>query len=146
MLEKKWESNEAVHQLFIDFKKAYDSVRREVLYNILIEYVIPMKLVSLIKMCLTETCSGVQVGRNLSDMFPIRNGLEKGDAVSPLLFNFTLEYAIKMVQVNQNDLKLNGTHQFVVYADDVNSLWFMLMMLICWEEAYILLRKMHNLW
>ena len=121
-LRKKWQYNEAVHLLFIDFKKAYDSIRREVLYNILIEYVIPMKLVSLIKMCLTETCSGVQVGRNLSDMFPIRNGLEKGDAVSPLLFNFTLEYAIKMVQVNQNDLKLNGTHQFVVYADDVNML------------------------
>jgi len=37
ILEKKWEYNEAVHQLFIDFKKAYDSVRREVLYNILIE-------------------------------------------------------------------------------------------------------------
>ena len=54
ILEKKWECNEAVHQLFIDFKKAYDSVRREVLYNILVEFCIPMKLVRLIKMCLTE--------------------------------------------------------------------------------------------
>jgi hypothetical protein len=49
ILEKKWEYSETVHQLFIDFKKAYDSVRREVLYNILIEFVIPMKLVRLIK-------------------------------------------------------------------------------------------------
>ena len=49
ILEKKWEYNEAVHQLFIDFKKAYDSVRREVLYNILIEFGIPMKLEKLIK-------------------------------------------------------------------------------------------------
>jgi hypothetical protein len=48
-LRKKWEYNEAVHQLFIDFKKAYDSVRREVLYNILTEFGIPMKLVRLIK-------------------------------------------------------------------------------------------------
>jgi len=55
--EKKCEYNEAVHQLFIDFKKAYDSVRREVLFNILIEFGIPMKLVRLIKMCPTETCS-----------------------------------------------------------------------------------------
>ena len=39
-----------VHQLFIDFNKIYDSVRREVLYNILIEFGIPMKLVRLIKM------------------------------------------------------------------------------------------------
>jgi len=50
ILEKKWEYNAAVQQLFTDFKKAYDSVRREVLYNILIEFGIPMKLVRLIKM------------------------------------------------------------------------------------------------
>ena len=50
ILEKKWEYNEEVHQLFIHFKKAYDSVRREVLYKILIEFGIPRKLVRLIKM------------------------------------------------------------------------------------------------
>jgi hypothetical protein len=50
ILERKWEYNGTVHQLFIDFKKAYDSVRREALYNILIEFGIPMKLVGLIKM------------------------------------------------------------------------------------------------
>ena len=61
MLEKKWEYNEEVHQLFIDFKKVYGSVGREVLYNILIEFGIPMKLVRL--MCLTETCSRVRVAR-----------------------------------------------------------------------------------
>jgi len=55
ILEKKWEYNEAVHQLFIHFKKAYYSVRREVLYNILNEFGIPKKLVRLIKMCLTKT-------------------------------------------------------------------------------------------
>jgi hypothetical protein len=57
---KKWKYIETVHQLFIDFKKAYDSVRREVLYNILIEFGIPMKLVRLIKMCLNETYNKVQ--------------------------------------------------------------------------------------
>ena len=76
MLEKKWEYNEVVHQIFTDFKGAYDSVRRELLYNILIEFGIPMKLVRLIKMCLTETYSRGRVGKNLSDMFPIRNGLK----------------------------------------------------------------------
>jgi hypothetical protein len=54
-------------------------------------------------------------------MFPIRNGLKKVDALSP----FALEYGIRWVQVKQDDLKLNGTHQLLVYADD-------------WEEAYIL--------
>jgi len=83
ILEKKWEYNEAVHQLFIDFKKVYNSVRKEVLYNILIEFGIPKKLVKLIKMCPTETYSRVRVGKNLSHMFPIRNGLKHGDALSP---------------------------------------------------------------
>jgi len=117
---EKWEYNEAVHQLFIDFKKAYDSFRREVLYNIIIEFGIPMKLVRLIKMYLTETYSRVQVYKNLSDMFAIRNGLKQGDALSALLFNFSLECAIGRVLVNQDGLKLNGTHQLLV--DEVNIL------------------------
>jgi hypothetical protein len=61
----------------ISFRKTYDSVRKETLYNILIEFVIPMKLVRLIRMCLNETYSRVRVGKNLSDMFPIKNGLKQ---------------------------------------------------------------------
>jgi hypothetical protein len=48
ILERKWEYNGTVHHLFIDFKKAYDSVRTEVLYSVLIEFGIPRKLVGLI--------------------------------------------------------------------------------------------------
>jgi hypothetical protein len=70
-------------------------VRREVLYNILIEFGVPMKLVRLIKMCLNEIYSKVRIGKHLSDSFTIQNGLKQGDALSPLLFNFAVEYAIK---------------------------------------------------
>jgi hypothetical protein len=76
IFEKKWEYNEAVHLLIIDFKKSYDSFRREFLYSIFIEFGSPMKLVRLIEMCLNETYSRVRVGKHLSDMFPIRNGLK----------------------------------------------------------------------
>jgi len=62
-----------VHQHFIDFKKACDSVRREVFYTILFESDIPRVLVRPIKLCLPETYSRARVGTNLSGVFPISN-------------------------------------------------------------------------
>jgi hypothetical protein len=95
-----------------------------------------MKLIRLIKMCLNETYSKVRIGKHLSDSFAIQNGLKQGDALSPLLFNFALEYVIRKVQENGAGLKLNGTHQLLAYADDVNLLGDNMDTVTCLTEGH----------
>jgi hypothetical protein len=89
-----------VHQLFINFKNAYNSVKREVFYNALLDCCIPKKLFRLSKICLNKTCNKVCIGKLLSDKFPIQNGLKQGDA------HFGIEWDTSVL----------------VYADDVNLL------------------------
>ena len=92
------------------------------LYNILVEFGTLIKQVKVLIMCLNETYSRVRIGKHLSDTFPIKNDLQQGDALSKLLFNFALEQAIRRVQVKHDGLKLNVTHQLLIYAGDVNTL------------------------
>ena len=94
ILEKKWEYNGIIHQLFINFKTAYDSTKKQKLYTILTGCGIPKKLVRFIRICLS--------------------GLKQEDALSPLLFNFALEYVIRSMKDNREGFELIGINQLGV--------------------------------
>ena len=64
--------------------------------------------------------SKVRIGSYLHSIFPNENGLKQGDALSPLLFNFALEYAIRKVKVTNLGLDMNCTYQVLACVDDVN--------------------------
>jgi len=108
------EYNKTVQNRHIDFKKAYDSFRKEVLYNVLIEFGMPMKLVILIKMCLSNTWHTVRLNRHLSNMLFIKNGLKTRDALLLWLFSVAVEYAIKKVKESEEGLNLNAIRHFLV--------------------------------
>jgi hypothetical protein len=72
-------------------------VHWEVLYNILTEFSIPVKPVTLIRMSLNETYSKICIGERVSDASSVQNSLKGGGNLSPLFFTFSLEYAIRKV-------------------------------------------------
>jgi hypothetical protein len=87
-------------------------MRKEELYNTLIEFGVLIKIVGLNEVYINDTYSKL----------PIQNVLKQGDALSPLIFNISLEYTIRKVQENKVGLKVNGTHQLLAYSDDRNLL------------------------
>ncbi|XP_066909695.1 uncharacterized protein [Halyomorpha halys] len=108
-----------VHQLYIDFQKAYDSIDHQKQYNIMIEQEIPKKLVNLVRMCMNETYDKVRIGKHLSEKSQVRAGLKQGDSLSPILFNLALEYVIKSVINTEEGLTLGGEIPVFGYAEDV---------------------------
>ena len=77
----------------------------------------PYETSKVVEVCLNGPCGRVQAGKYFSNVFTIRNGLKQGDALSPLLFNVALEYAIRRIPVDLDGLKLIFTHQLLVYVN-----------------------------
>ena len=119
ILERACEYKVDIHQLYIDYKQAYDIINRAELVEIMKEFGIPMNLLRFVKMTLANTNSKVKkIQGKLSPSFETRIGLRQGDSLSTLLFNLCME-KIRNVRINPGGTIYNRTRRCLVYADDV---------------------------
>jgi hypothetical protein len=118
MIEKTYEFHIDIHQLFIDYKQAYDSINCQQMYKIMKELGIPEKLINLIKMTLRKILNKVQISGKLSDSFETTCGLRQGNALSTVLFNIMLEKVICSFELNSGGSIFTRTRQYMAYADD----------------------------
>jgi hypothetical protein len=116
ILERTCEYKVDIHQLYIDYKQAYDTINRDELVEIMKEFGIPMKLVN---MTLANMNSKVKIQEKLSPSFETMTGLRQGDSLSTLLFNLCMEKIIRNVRINPGGTIYNRTRQCLAYADDV---------------------------
>uniref|UniRef100_A0A2S2Q1H0 Transposon TX1 uncharacterized protein n=1 Tax=Sipha flava TaxID=143950 RepID=A0A2S2Q1H0_9HEMI len=93
--QKTWEFDKEINTLFVDFKKAYDSIHREILINILKAFDFPQKLINLISISIMKTVVKIKVRNMKSDPVTVRSGLRKGDSISLIPFNLVLEKVIR---------------------------------------------------
>lgn len=103
IIEKKYEFRQNLWQIFIDFKKAYNNIHRENLYNVVMtEFGIPKKLWNLTKMYMEGTQYQIKTS---SETSTVETELKQGDALSPILFNVILDKAVRDMQ---KDVTANG--------------------------------------
>lgn len=104
-----WEYNINVYLAFIDFRQAYDSVRREK---------IPNKLIELVKLTVGNMVAKVEVQTKMTEIFKIRDGPKQRDGLAPLLFSLVMELVVRKVTADRNDKLQYTLIQRAVYADD----------------------------
>jgi hypothetical protein len=109
-----------IHQIFVDFQKAYDSIRRNNHYAIMAQFGIPGKLIRLTKASMENSTYHVKIGTIMTDGLKVGTGLKQGDGVAPILFNITLEYVIRQLSVQTTSTIFHKSVQLIGYADDIN--------------------------
>ncbi|KAL4152688.1 hypothetical protein QTP88_000521 [Uroleucon formosanum] len=122
LVEKHYEFDNDLHLLFIDYKQAYNSINREVLWDTLITFGIPAKIVKMIKLCMNKTRCKVRFNQHISDEFEVKTGLRQGDALSPILFNIALEMVVRKTQKKYGGVNLEENRRqcgVLAYADDI---------------------------
>ena len=109
-----------MHQIFVDFQKAYDSIRRDKLYAIMAHFGISNNLIRLTKATMENSNYCVKIGTIMTDGFKIGTGLKQGDGLAPTLFNIALEYVIRQSSVQTTSTIFHKSVQLIGYADDIN--------------------------
>jgi len=117
-----WEFNKDVYILFVDFKKAYDSIHRASLINILREFKFPKKLVNLIEACINGTKIKVKLASMMSQRVEAVTGLRQGDALSSILFNLVLEKIVRETNLCEVVKLGRSTINILAYVDDISLL------------------------
>jgi sorting nexin-29 len=120
ILEKTNEFNTDTYHLFIDFRAAYDTVNRAKLYRAMEEFNIPIKLINLVKLTMSNVECRVRIQEDLSEPLKTLNGLRQGDALACMLFNMALEKAIRDAGVQTTGHIFNKSVQLLAYADDID--------------------------
>ena len=118
IMEKCWQYNKDIWQIFVYFKQAYDSINRASLWNIMAEFSIPSKLIKLVKACYSNSNACVQVGQRRTTEFEIKSCLRQGCLLSPILFNMILENVKTSIDEIQGGVDIGGVNiQTLAYAD-----------------------------
>lgn len=120
ILEKHWEFDKDLHQLFIDFQQAYDSVIRDHVWTAMAECGIPKKIIKITKVCVEGSRCCVKIGNKMSETFMVDSGLRQGDSLSPILFNIVLDAAIKRANIDVEVFSNSGPNLLLAFADDID--------------------------
>lgn len=120
ILERGHEYKIHTHHLFVDFKSAYDSIKRPKLYEALREMGIPRKLIRLVKLTMKDVRCQVRIQSDCSDVFTSNKGLRQGDGLACLLFNLALEKAVRDSGIQTTHTIFTRTVQILGYADDLD--------------------------
>jgi sorting nexin-29 len=115
--EKCYEYNIELHNIFVDFSQAFVTVNRDVIYNSLIKYNVPNKLISLIKLTLQQTKMKVKVNNSYSEWFETKTGVRQGEPLSALLFSVVLNSVMDNLEDRGNIT--TRLKQIFAYADDI---------------------------
>ena len=120
VIEKRWEFAKDSHIIFVDFKQAYDCLHRESLWKILAGFMVPTKLINIIKALYNETTAKVKVNGGYSDPFPILSGVRQGCLLSPCLFNLALEWVVRQSILEGGGVTVGRLSlSTLAYADDI---------------------------